>query len=125
MIRQPHDLSPAERADHHAKWGCVNDFPPGWREMPEKEAAQSAFFGESTQLVEFRQMFRAGSTEPVQEARLFFLPDDTGFALVSDFWGGKVRFFRFGCEHEFQHQPDGSGVCRHCGFVQLRRDSSD
>jgi len=102
VIKSIYSLSPEEREQHQKMFGGYNQFPPGWTEITQEQFAKSDFFTYSPVLAEHRQMHATtGSTEPVTTATLWWLPGFEGFALVNDYWKGTVRFFRFGCKHEW------------------------
>lgn len=99
LIKDRHDLSGAELAEHEEKWGRYNDFPPGWREISEAEFAKSQYFIYHPDLIEHRQMLRSKEFEytgACVDVNLYFYFDGTGYAIVNYFWSGKVRFYTFG-----------------------------
>lgn len=58
-------------------------------------------------------------------ATLWHYADRTGVAVVSEYWHGKVRFFAFGCDHDFGAIDAERLRCERCGIVVGRPDSSD
>jgi hypothetical protein len=120
-----------------------NDFPIGWRELTEKEFAQSKFFRCSPRHVEFRQMYPQDENgkrmrEGMVATRLMWMQDKTGYALANDFWAGTVRYYAFGCQHDYRELSQAEcrerdtthfGMCWHiyeckkCGYV-MAQDSS-
>lgn len=141
MIINFHELPVPDQAAHELKWGRSNDFPPGWRELSVEEFSRSGYFHLSPELVQYRQMLSYNDgrehTGPCVSARLEFMPDGTGYAIVGEFWSKKVRFFAFGCDHAwgdateeirrrgihlFSH--DKVLYCTKCGHLEIR-DSSD
>lgn len=83
-----------------------NDPPVNFREITEQQFAQSGFDGQSFTHVEFRQMILMEDLSPGKlkngkmiQARLFWYSDETGVAISTDYWKGKVRYFAFGCNH--------------------------
>jgi hypothetical protein len=95
-------LSALEQYAHRQQFGGFNDFPPNWHEISEAEFAKSSYFTYSPMLREFRQMKNRGDhNEPMIGAHLHWMHDNTGFAIVNDFWACKIKFFAFGCKHEF------------------------
>ena len=115
-----------------------NEVPANWREVPEKEFAQSIAFTYPPERSEFRQIAPTGEPYTLS-VRLNFMHDGTGWAMASDYWEGKVRFFRFGCAHEWrgvgQDECRERGIfhggncynvsqCKKCGYVS-GVDSSD
>jgi len=80
--------------------GNYNDFPPGWKELTEREFAESqCLLNREILCVEFRQMNRPFGSNDCQSrytsAQLLHQPNGIGFALSSDFFTGKVKFFKF------------------------------
>lgn len=114
--------------------GHYNSMPLGWRELTMEEFAQSRFFVYSVIATEFRQFeFKDLRGEKVmQSVRMFHTDVAEGFALVNDYWKGAVRFFRFGCEHEYRKMTNKEVhkfgvhdlICKHCGVTYDRPDSS-
>jgi DNA-directed RNA polymerase subunit RPC12/RpoP len=130
-----------ESMDHEKANGGFNDMPAQFREITEKEFAQSMFFSYTPKKMEFRQITRFfnpegfllknGKCMGMIEVRLFYFHDDTGVGISSDFWGGKILYFAFGCKHEYKEIPKkGLFRCQHyykcekCGHEMLT-DSSD
>lgn len=120
-----------------------NQFPDGWRELTEAQFSRSAFFTYAPERREMRQMHpEPGTNDPARlagegerrtagvamQATLYHFADQTGVALVSEYWRGKVRFFAFGCDHAFEDLDDVHGdrrlKCPKCGLVTYRPDSS-
>lgn len=86
---------------HFPNSGDYNDLPPNWKELTEKEFAQSPFFTYSPEFMEFRQV-RLTPNGPFEGLRMFWLNEKEGYALVRDYWAGKVRYFSFAvCVHEW------------------------
>jgi hypothetical protein len=139
-----HSLSEADQKIHQQKWGSYNDFPPGWKQLTEKEFAQSRLADMYTpELVEHRQMFRSdvlmlADVGKMVEARLFFNHDGTGWAMSIDTWAGTVTYYRFGCKHDmtgkltkkdrekigFLGRCQHASKCKKCGYISVV-DSSD
>lgn len=116
--RDFHTLTTTERLLHQKQYGEFNDFPPNWRRLTEKQFAQSHYFTFSPVLVEFRQMNRHVTTrvrnnEALVAAKLFYMHDNKGYAISSDYHGGYVRFFAFGCRGIHQNHT----TCEQCGFA--------
>lgn len=120
-----------------------NHAPKDWREVSEKEFAQSKFFSYTPSAIEFRQImydFDGNKIEDMLSVHLYLFHDGTGVAMAGDYWKGKVRYFKFGCEHDYKEYsakyaidhnlPYESGRCMHnticekCGNVWCY-DSSD
>lgn len=135
-INEVYDLSQDEKKQHEKDWGTYNDFPLGWKEITLDEFSQSMYFYYTPVMVEYRQMHpQDGST--IVSAHLLFFHDKTGVAIVKESRTNKVKFFTFGCDHEwgdaseevkkrgirlFQH--DHAQYCPKCGFFTVH-DSSD
>jgi hypothetical protein len=75
----------------------------------------------------------------IHGARLFLMYDKTGYAITRDYWAGKLRYFKFGCEHKYRNisleeaidrnlpRPARClhiGECEKCNHI-LSTDSSD
>ncbi|MGS1028798.1 hypothetical protein [Burkholderia glumae] len=106
----------------HPKYGYGCDaFPNGWAEIDWKEFAQSKFF-------QYTPKAMGWIRTTIGDAKLFFMHDQTGFALISDYWPGTVKVFRFGCEHSMKSETIGNCLhrytCTACGFSEVV-DSSD
>jgi hypothetical protein len=101
-----------------------NTAPDGWREITEAEFARSNYFHESISKTEHRQFpieWKGKTT--YHGVMLLHFWDQTGLALVNEFWDSKVRFFAFGCDHKMT--SDGrTDRCTVCDFNHPRRDSS-
>lgn len=79
--------------------------PYKWRQITEKEFAQSIFFVHSPIAVAYEQFYWdefGNRSERMIAARLYFFHNKTGLALESDYWAGKVHYYAFGCAHEFR-----------------------
>jgi hypothetical protein len=119
-----------------------NHAPRGWREITEKEFAQSLFFSHTPDKIDHRQILYVNGKEvtgPMIAAFLYYFYDGTGIAVSSDFWNGKVHYYHFGCSHKYTElgydtcQKRGfyhAGNCWHvsecskCGFIESH-DTSD
>lgn len=115
-------------ANPHSDGTGYNDFPENWKEITESEFAQSHYFTYSPDVVEYRQMLdRNNPQTPALSATLYWMFDNTGYGIAQDYWGKRVRYFKFGCKHQLipTGDPDGSAVCPLCGFHYVRPDSSD
>jgi hypothetical protein len=133
-IKTIYDMSRDEVEIHYAHHGAFNDYPPGWRELTAAEFARSSFFTYQTTMVEYRQMHGEGT---YRSAHLNWMHDNTGFAIVNDFWEGTIKYFMFGCEHEYgdaQAEIEKRGIrlfshdhalyCVKCKYLSIH-DSSD
>jgi hypothetical protein len=122
-----------------------NYAPKGWREITEKEFSQSLFFTYTPVAIEYRQLTCDYDGNKLNEkymlaVKMFMMHDGTGVAISADYWEGKLRFFAFGCQHEYreygreyatEHKlPYEGGRCMHnyhckkCSDVMIH-DSSD
>ena len=138
MVDKFIDFTKDERAAHEAKWGRFNDTLPGWREVTEGEIARSNFASHSPVAREYRQI-RSDDGKPMLAVTLYFMHDGTGVGMHFDYWGQKVRWFKFGCAHKYvglsQEECRAAGIyhggrcyhvskCSECGHVNAV-DSSD
>ncbi len=119
-----------------------NELPPNFREITEKEFAQSHFFTYGFERFENRQCFRDADGKDLDrmiEVDLFFMFDKTGYAMERDFWAGTIKYYKFGCQHNYEQLSQDEchkrkimhfGMCYHvyecseCGHIQAV-DSSD
>lgn len=122
-----------------------NDYPLGWKEITEKEFAQSKFWVYRSTMVESRQMYHKtpeGHNDVVKGftgAVLYWFHDKTGVAMSHDYWGGKIHYYVFGCDHKYtelsQDECGKRGIyhagrcyhvseCKVCGTISAH-DSSD
>ena len=110
-----------------------NKVPDGWREITEKEFAQGPFFGECAEFYEFRQFhpspIKSEAKGALVDARLWFYHGGHGIGMMHDFWAGKVRYFAFGCDHNWINiRNEGRCLnrykCENCGREEVI-DSSD
>lgn len=100
------------------------EIPSGWTELSQKEFAQSAFFEEVPTFTEKRRLSDASDAEGEKYgslvAQLFHYKDNQGVALVTRYDGcfdqdkkaEKVRFYRFGCHHNYVEIPFKEAVKR-------------
>jgi hypothetical protein len=79
-----------------------NDAPSGWREISEEEFAKSSFFTYSFRYTETKQIRCLPQYESMLAVRLFYMRDHTGYGMAHDYWGGRIRYFRFGCVHKWK-----------------------
>ncbi len=119
-----------------------NSLPFGWAEITDRELVKSTPWGtyEPTHQ-EFRQARLVGNNgrECFTGMFLYFFHDDTGVAMVTDYWNAPhVRWFRFGCKHQYREMTPAecsaqsitlfrcihAYVCEKCGHVNVV-DSSD
>jgi len=117
-----------------AKYGKDHELPPNFREITEKEFAQSKFFVYFPEFWEYRQItkkedfekFKWGNEQRshVFSLRMAYFFDGTGVALEHDYWAGKVRYFAFAvCEHNERTQRNVGNclneyTCAACGYVE-------
>jgi len=105
--------SAEEVKGHEAKFGRFNDAPPGWHEVTEGEIAQSIFASYTPVSREYRQI-RSDNGGPMLAVNLYFMHDGTGVGMHFDYWGKKVRWYRFGCAHTYKEL--GVDACRARGI---------
>lgn len=102
------------------RYGC-DVHPHGWDEITQEEFAQSSFF-------RYTPLAIMWSRTLLGDARMFFMPQDAGFAIIGDHQSGKLSFFKFGCQHDSMSENVGRCLtkytCKKCGFVEAV-DSSD
>lgn len=102
------------------RYGC-DVYPHGWTEITQEEFSQSNFF-------RYAPLATAWSRTLAGDARMFFMHNDSGFALIGNYWDRKISIFKFGCEHQFKSKEVGRCLtkytCEKCGFVETI-DSSD
>lgn len=123
---------------HEEKWGNSNKVPPGWKEITEEEFVKGKFFIYTPAYREYRQLHpkqKAGvkseeTGDCLFEAWLYFYRDGQGIAMMPDIDAGKVRYFKFGCDHSMEEIESDSRrhlhtyKCRKCGY-EVTYDSSD
>ncbi|MGZ7173850.1 hypothetical protein ACXKTX_09475 [Burkholderia gladioli] len=101
-------------------YGC-DVLPNGWVEITWEEFAKSNFFA-------YTPTAMGWIRTTIGDAKLFFMHDQNGYALINDYWAGTVKVFRFGCEHDMKSETIGRSVhrytCKICGFSEVV-DSSD
>jgi hypothetical protein len=101
-----------DETDQHEKdFGRFNDPPPNFTEITAEEFAQSGFFTWCIEAQEFRQIDPARIDQnrmlsPVStylSVKMFFMNHGDGYALAQDYWGKKIRYFKFAkCLHDYQ-----------------------
>ncbi len=104
--------------------GTRYNYPPvNLKELTEVEFARSGFAGGRISYIEFRQMLLNSDLSvgivggKLVQAKLFWFDDDTGIAISTDHYSGKVRFFSFGCHHSFDEKTFQAGQsyqCKNC-----------
>lgn len=115
-----------------AEYGGYNDAPPNFKEITEKEFAQSHFFTYSPEATNTRQITDFEGETQMLPVTLFFFFDGSGVGMSSNY--KKVRYFKFDlCEHDYEELSYikakelglmHHGMCWHvlkckkCGFVQ-------
>lgn len=133
--------------EQEKKYGRYNDLPANFREITEGEFAHSHFFSYDA---EFQTTRHPWSSDPAQMAeigkynfkstlKVWFYWDGTGLAMAQEYWDNKIRYFAFGCEHDYKElsaaEARKEGVqhygkcwhvnkCQKCGHVHSV-DSSD
>jgi hypothetical protein len=107
-----------------------NQAPPNFKEITEKEFAQSFLWNWAPAKQERRQISReelrgCGIEHPPNQGMLgvlmFWHADKTGVAMSADWWAGKLRFFKFAvCLHDFTGEKLGNcyyrHTCKKCGY---------
>jgi len=106
-----------------------NHLYEGWREITECEFTRSGFFNVPIVATQYKQVMLPSEQEKGSRSiRAFLFQDGAGVAMSQDYWQGKIRYFAFGCQHEFKEETIGRCLHQHtcikCGFVQII-DSSD
>jgi hypothetical protein len=107
------NLTPMDREAHEKVWGRFNDPFPNMVEITSEEFAQSGFFRWSIAGTEYRQIDPKrinpkSILSPIDSflsVTSFFLksPTESGFAMSSDYWSKKVRYFKFAlCHHTYK-----------------------
>lgn len=100
---------------------------PGWEEITEERFVRGGFFTHRLYALQFKQVTIPSSNGQLA-ARAFILSDGTGYALVQDYWKGKLRYYMFGCQHDMTITNVGRCLNRHtckiCGY-SVEIDSSD
>lgn len=76
--------------------------PIGFREITEKEFAQSQFFQYTPDYMESRQIYDSKLSDKAFTVEIFWFQDKTGLALSRDYWEGKMRYFACGCDHNYK-----------------------
>lgn len=79
-----------------------NAAPEGLVEITEDEFVKSDFFVYTPTKIEHRQVL---TNNKFLELHMFYVDrasDKNGFAFSTDYWKGKIRYFRFGCKHEWR-----------------------
>lgn len=127
---------------HEKKFGAYNDLPPGWRQITSEELMNDTRFRSYTPShTEFRQITRDkdGNHKGFYlTVRMFHFEDGTGVAFASKMFANdpEIRYFAFGCEHEWggemsaeeKSQCSGNQMhgykCKLCGHFEVH-DSSD
>lgn len=123
-----------------------NDFPLGWREVSVSEYAQWGQTYSPTHYESRQMMYEVlpdlktrHKTKELVSATLEWHKDGTGWAIVTDYWKETIKFYRFGCDHDYKElsvdDADKRGIyharrcyhvveCKKCGHV-MSYDSSD
>ncbi|AOJ62447.1 hypothetical protein WJ32_08240 [Burkholderia ubonensis] len=106
----------------HPTHRCACDvLPNGWTEITWADLAKSQFFRHSP-------IASGWLRTKLGDARLLFMHDQIGYALIGDYWAGTVKVFRFGCKHVMESRRVGNCLhrytCKTCGYSEVV-DSSD
>jgi hypothetical protein len=80
-----------------------NTLPENMIELTEADWAQSDYFNYDPTNTEHRQLLIADvcGKEVFHNFMLYHMPDGHGYAITNEYWNGRVRVFRFGCDHEW------------------------
>lgn len=84
----------------------ANDPPFNFKEITEEEFAKSHFFVYTPIATGYSQVYldRANgfSSENFRAMRFFFMHDNRGYAMSSDYWEGGIHYYSFGCSHDYR-----------------------
>jgi len=94
----------------------MNDYntaPHNLRRISEKDFVQGGFFRFCLEKPQFKQVHVRSETDLTTDSdyskntkvismTLFYFPDNTGIAISSDYWEGKVEYYAFGCNHKYR-----------------------
>jgi hypothetical protein len=134
--------SQEEAEELYKKFGIANfnSAPANWEEVDEEWlATKSTFRTYGFKYTWFQQITNLPNEKRMLDVHCFGSYDSTGFAINTDYYGKKVRYFKFaGCKHEFRslteeemvkyHQRPGRcyhvSICDKCNFIYAV-DSSD
>lgn len=103
-----------------------NDPPVNMKEITEADFAKSGFINASIVAMEYRQAYVMDDLKAddkcrkMMQLRMFWFADDTGIAMTTDYYKGKVRYFTFGCNHRFESKTFMTGKsypCLNCKTV--------
>jgi len=80
-----------------------NTAPDNMVELTEKEWAQSDYFIFDPEQVESRQFIikSLDDRDYFHSFKLYTMHEGHGYAITHDYWAGRVRVFRFGCNHNW------------------------
>lgn len=126
-MKNLHSLNDTDREEYEKVWGRFNDIPPGWRETTEDDFAKSfrVWCLEGYDTRQFRDSpYKTESGHPLIDAQLFFFNSQEHFGMMLDYWAGKVRYFRFGCDHDYRgvsvQEARQRGILHHGGTYFVR-----
>ncbi len=103
-----------------------NDPPVALREISAEEFAKCSVTNHIPSHMEFRQMWLNSKLEKCMSspdgkmisAQLFWMADDTGYAISTDYWKGTIRYFLFGCNHDLEQKKFDASTqeynCKKC-----------
>jgi hypothetical protein len=115
--------SKADRENHEKRWGNFNAAPPGFTEITAEEFAQSGFFMWCKVAQEYRQIVPENIDQTkllspithVFSITLFYMNHGDHFGIANDYWGKKVRYFKFAeCFHDWQETSAPAGQAWNC-----------
>lgn len=106
--------------------GGYNDFPQGWCEVSAEEFAKSQLLSINVIFTEYRQMLRPNehTTGPCISANLSHFSNGGGYAIVSDYHSGRVRFYKFNCLDKLIELYGGLGALEDSGWLLNESTSS-
>jgi len=102
---------------------------PNMRELSEKDFAQSQFFTYCHGEPEYRQFpFKHSDGKTYTATARGYMVNGEGFCVIREYWQGRVRWFKYGCEHNYEEKNVGRCLhkytCTKCKH-SYTTDSSD
>lgn len=112
--------------------GEYNDPPKGCHQITEAEFSQiSQFASHSPVCVVYKQFIPPGESI-YHGMSCYMFRDGTGYGMYFDYWGKKIKYYYFGCDHQYvELSPEqmrvkgipAMGSCAHafecdfCGYI--------
>lgn len=122
MLRRLEYVSGMESLE---KDGHYNKAPTGLKELTEKEFVEH-FHAAPFNYVETRQVF--DFEKGMLPITMYWVDQSSGYAISFHYYDGKLRFFKFGCEHDWEttlrRMCYEEMKCKKCGVCTFI-DSSD